>query len=95
MPGRDYAGFESGTERQIMANKNERLRENMAGRYYGKATCIECDMCPEAGPGVFQTTNDIEYSLCPRRTVTTDDTPTAEKEHSEFTSKKHGGARHT
>lgn len=37
-----------------MANKTERLAENVAGPWYVDSTCIDCDLCRETAPNVFR-----------------------------------------
>jgi ferredoxin len=42
-----------------MADITRRLRENVVGRFYVDATCIDCDLCRETAPGNFRR-NDTE-----------------------------------
>lgn len=37
-----------------MANKTERLTENVPGPWYVDSTCIDCDLCRETAPSVFR-----------------------------------------
>lgn len=42
-----------------MAERDQKLPENVAGRFYVDATCIDCDLCRETAPGSFRR-NDAE-----------------------------------
>jgi ferredoxin len=43
-----------------MAERNDRVPENVAGRFYVDVTCIDCDLCREAAPRNF-IRNDSEH----------------------------------
>jgi ferredoxin len=43
-----------------MADRNDRVPENVAGRFYVDATCIDCDLCREAASHNFKR-NDAEH----------------------------------
>ncbi len=36
-----------------MADRNDRVPENVAGRFYVDSTCIDCDLCREKAPRNF------------------------------------------
>jgi ferredoxin len=36
-----------------MADKTQKVPENVEGRYYVDATCIDCDLCRETAPENF------------------------------------------
>jgi ferredoxin len=36
-----------------MANPNNKVPENVAGRFFVDATCIDCDLCREKAPRNF------------------------------------------
>jgi ferredoxin len=36
-----------------MADRNDRVPENVAGRFYVDTTCIDCDLCRERAPHNF------------------------------------------
>ena len=42
-----------------MAEPKQKLPENVAGRFYVDATCIDCDLCRETAPENF-TRSDAE-----------------------------------
>jgi ferredoxin len=37
-----------------MADLSQKLPENIAGRYFVDATCIDCDLCRETAPRNFR-----------------------------------------
>jgi ferredoxin len=43
-----------------MADRNDRVPENVAGRFYVDATCIDCDLCRETAPRNFKR-NDSQH----------------------------------
>jgi ferredoxin len=43
-----------------MADRNDRVPENAAGRFYVDATCIDCDLCRETAPRNFKR-NEAEH----------------------------------
>jgi ferredoxin len=50
-----------------MADREQRVPDNVAGRYYLDRTCIDCDLCRETAPGNF-VRNDAEgYSFVARQ----------------------------
>ena len=52
-----------------MANRNDRLKENAAGRYYVDSTCIDCDMCRGTAPDFFSRNDEIGFSVVHRQPV--------------------------
>ena len=36
-----------------MADRSQRVSENVPGRFYVDETCIDCDLCRETAPGNF------------------------------------------
>ena len=53
-----------------MANLSERLPENVPGRYYVDATCIDCDQCRASAPDIFSRNQDTCLSFVVRQPVT-------------------------
>ena len=45
-----------------MANIARRYPDNVAGKYYVDAGCIDCDLCREAAPRSFRRNDDGGYS---------------------------------
>lgn len=46
-----------------MAELNERLPENVPGAFYVTNACIDCDMCREDAPTVFQRDADAGLTI--------------------------------
>jgi ferredoxin len=62
-----------------MAEKNDRLAENVPGRYYVDATCIDCDLCRSTAPDSFRRDEDIGMSIVFRQPVTPEERALAEE----------------
>jgi ferredoxin len=45
-----------------MADKTNKVPENVAGRFYVDATCIDCDLCRETAPAHFIRQDDEGHS---------------------------------
>ena len=45
-----------------MADPRDKLRENVAGRYYVDSQCIDCDVCRVTAPANFQREEEKGYS---------------------------------
>ncbi len=45
-----------------MADPKRKAAENVLGRWYVDATCIDCDLCRETAPGNFTRMDDDGYS---------------------------------
>lgn len=45
-----------------MADIDQKVSENVAGRFYVDVTCIDCDLCRETAPGNFVRQDDEGYS---------------------------------
>ncbi len=45
-----------------MANPADRVPENVGGRFYVDAQCIDCDVCRVTAPANFQRSEDKGYS---------------------------------
>ncbi|HEV3162616.1 MAG TPA: ferredoxin [Isosphaeraceae bacterium] len=46
-----------------MADKTQKVAENVPGRFYVDVTCIDCDLCRETAPFNFSRKDDQGYSL--------------------------------
>jgi len=53
-----------------MAERNERLAQNVAGPYYVDSTCIDCDMCRSTAPDFFRRDEEIGMTIIYRQPVT-------------------------
>jgi len=45
-----------------VADPTQKLSENVAGKYYVDAQCIDCDVCRVTAPGNFQRSDQKGYS---------------------------------
>lgn len=55
-----------------MANLSERLANNIAGKYYVDASCIDCDQCRAQAPEFFARSDD-GFSYLIRQPVTAEE----------------------
>ena len=62
-----------------MAEKNDRLVQNIPGRYYVDSTCIDCDMCRSTAPDFFRRDEEIGMSIVYRQPVTPEERILAEE----------------
>lgn len=46
-----------------MANRNDKLSENMPGTYYVDSSCIDCDLCRGNAPQFFRRDDEHGYSI--------------------------------
>jgi ferredoxin len=53
-----------------MANKTERLAENVPGPYYVDGSCIDCDLCRGTAPDFFKRHEENGYSIIYRQPTT-------------------------
>ncbi len=52
-----------------MAELAQKVPENVEGRFYVDATCIDCDLCRETAPANFVRLDDEGYSYVYRQPV--------------------------
>ena len=50
-----------------MADKDCKLAENVAGKFYVDDQCIDCDACRETAPDFFRRNDDKGYSYVYRQ----------------------------
>ncbi len=50
-----------------MADLNQRVAENVSGRFYVDRTCIDCDLCRETAPAHFARQDDQGHSFVVRQ----------------------------
>jgi ferredoxin len=50
-----------------MADPEERVPENVAGRFYVDRTCIDCELCRETAPANFARQDAEGYSFVTRQ----------------------------
>jgi ferredoxin len=64
---------------KTMAEQNDRLAQNVPGRYYVDSTCIDCDMCRSTAPDFFRRDEEIGMSIVSRQPVTPEERALAEE----------------
>ena len=62
-----------------MATTTERLAQNILGRYYVDATCIDCDLCRTTAPAFFTRGDEIGQSIVHRQPVTPEELALSEE----------------
>jgi ferredoxin len=45
-----------------MADRDDKNKENVDGKFYVDSSCIDCDLCRETAPNNFQREDDEGYS---------------------------------
>jgi len=45
-----------------MADRTDKVEDNVAGKYYVDSECIDCDVCRETAPNNFAANEDEGYS---------------------------------
>ncbi|RYD51621.1 MAG: ferredoxin [Verrucomicrobiaceae bacterium] len=45
-----------------MADREDKNRENVTGKFYVDSQCIDCDLCRETAPNNFTRSDDEGYS---------------------------------
>lgn len=62
-----------------MANPNERLPQNVFGRFYVDSNCIDCDLCRETAPTVFARHDESGFSFVQKQPLTEEEIAQAEE----------------
>jgi len=62
-----------------MAEKNDRLSQNVTGPYYVDSTCVDCDLCRNTAPDFFRRDDETGFSFVHRQPVTPDEIALAEE----------------
>lgn len=62
-----------------MANPNERLPQNVFGRFYVDSSCIDYDLCRETAPTVFARYDESGYSYVHHQPLTEEEIALAEE----------------
>lgn len=52
-----------------MADREDKNRENIAGKFYVDSQCIDCDLCRETAPNNFTRSDDEGYSYVYKQPV--------------------------
>ena len=53
-----------------MANRTQKLPENVSGKYYVDKTCIDCDLCRQTAPNNFDRNQSGGYSFVKKQAAT-------------------------
>ena len=56
-----------------MADPNDRVRENISGKYYVDSQCIDCDVCRDTAPDNFTRSDENGYSYVYKQPETEDE----------------------
>jgi len=56
-----------------MADKQNKLAENAAGKFFVDDQCIDCDACRETAPNFFKRNDERGYSFVYRQPTTPED----------------------
>ncbi len=56
-----------------MADLDQKVPENVTGRFFVDATCIDCDLCREVAPGSFARLDDEGHSYVFRQPTSPDE----------------------
>ena len=62
-----------------MADKHQKNPENVRGKFYVDATCIDCDMCRNIAPQFFTRHDDNGYSYVFKQPQTPEEIAQAEE----------------
>ena len=62
-----------------MADKINRLPQNVAGAYYVDSTCVDCDLCRNTAPDFFKRDDENSVSFVYRQPVTPEERALAEE----------------
>lgn len=53
-----------------MANRSQKLSENVRGKFYVDVTCIDCDLCRQTAPVNFSRNSEKGYSYVSKQPTT-------------------------
>ena len=53
-----------------MADKEDKVAENVKGSFYVDEQCIDCDACRDVAPGFFKRSDDNGYSYVYNQPIT-------------------------
>ena len=73
-----------------MANRNERLPENVPGEFYVDSSCIDCDMCRGNAPQFFRRDDETGFSVVYKQPVTPQEIQEAQEAMNECPSESIG-----
>ncbi len=62
-----------------MADKNDKWKENVPGKFYVDSQCIDCDLCRETAPDFFVRQDDGGYTYVAKQPSTPEETAQCEE----------------
>jgi ferredoxin len=62
-----------------MAERMNRLSQNVTGAYYVDSSCVDCDLCRNTAPDFFKRDDEAAFSYVYRQPVTADERAAAEE----------------
>jgi ferredoxin len=62
-----------------MAERINRLLQNVVGAYYVDSTCVDCDLCRNTAPDFFKRDDEVAFSYVYRQPITPEERATAEE----------------
>jgi ferredoxin len=62
-----------------MANKDDKLSSNAAGKWYVDSSCIDCDVCRTTAPNNFKANEDEGYSYVYKQPENAEETAQCEE----------------
>lgn len=65
--------------RGILADKNDRVKENVVGTYYVDTSCIDCDVCRDTAPENFIRSDENSYSFVSKQPETEEERAACEE----------------
>jgi ferredoxin len=75
----ESCGHTFAQERQIMADKTNRLPQNVQGAYYVDSSCVDCDLCRNTAPDFFKRDEETGFSFVYRQPVRPEEHALAEE----------------
>lgn len=62
-----------------MADRTDRVKENVAGTYYVDSSCIDCDVCRDTAPENFIRSDENSYSFVSKQPETDEELAACEE----------------
>jgi ferredoxin len=62
-----------------MADPNDKLEDNVPGKWYVDSNCIDCDVCRTTAPNNFQANEDEGYSFVSKQPANDEETALVEE----------------
>ena len=56
-----------------MADSNDKIPQNVAGKFYVDSSCIACELCTSLAPGFFVMAEDSSYAYVIKQPVAPDE----------------------